>query len=157
MPPILLSLTISAVLGTGFFKLLIALAIGAVSIYARQIRAKILSMRSMEYVEAAIAINCSIPRIMFFHIVPNAMTPVLVAATMGIAQQMLAAATLAYIGLGVQPPTPEWGAMLTAAKIFIRQYPYMLLGPGFLIIICVLCFNIIGDAVRDAFDPRLKR
>jgi peptide/nickel transport system permease protein len=157
LPGILLSLTISAVLGTGFVKLLIALAVGAVSVYAREIRAKILSIRRMEYIEAAVATNCGALRIIFLHITPNAMTPVLVAATMGIAQQIMSAATLAYIGLGIQPPSPEWGAMLTAAKIYIRKFPYMLLGPGLLIVICVLCFNIIGDAIRDALDPVLKQ
>lgn len=157
LPSILLSLTISAVLGTGFVKLLFALAISAIPVYARQIRAKMLSIRDMEYVEAAKATNCSVFRIMLIHIVPNAMTPVLVAATMGIAQQILNAATLAYIGLGVQPPSPEWGAMLTAAKTYIRQYPYMLMGPGILIVISVLCFNLIGDGVRDALDPKLKQ
>jgi peptide/nickel transport system permease protein len=157
LPGILLSMVISAVLGTGFGKLLIALAVGAVSVYAREIRAKILSVRRMEYIEAAVATNCGVPRIIFLHIVPNAMTPVLVAAAMGIAQQIMSAATLAYIGLGIQPPSPEWGAMLTAAKIYIRKFPYMLLGPGLLIVICVLCFNIIGDAVHDALDPKLKQ
>ncbi|MCU6732499.1 ABC transporter permease [Diplocloster agilis] len=156
LPSILLSLTISAVLGAGFTNLLIALAVSSIVIYAREIRAKMLSIREMEYVEAAKATNCSVFRIMFCHIVPNAMTPVIVAATMGIASQILNAATLAYIGLGVQPPSPEWGAMLADAKTYIRQFPYMLVGPGMLIVICVLCFNIIGDGIRDAMDPKLK-
>ncbi len=156
LPSILLSLTISAVLGPGFTNLLVALAVSSVVVYAREIRAKMLPIRNIEYVEAARATNCSVVRIMFCHIVPNAITPVIVAATMGIAQQILNASTLAYIGLGIQPPSPEWGAMLAAAKNYIRQYPYMLMGPGILIVVCVICFNIIGDGIRDALDPKLK-
>jgi peptide/nickel transport system permease protein len=157
MPSILLAIAISAVLGTGFDKLLIALSISAIVPYARQLRAKMLAVSQMEYVEAARAINCSIPRIMFIHVFPNAMTPVIVAATMGVAQQILSAATLAYIGLGVRPPSPEWGAMLAAAKTYIIQYPYMLIGPGVLIVISVLCINLVGDGIRDALDPKMKR
>jgi peptide/nickel transport system permease protein len=156
IPGILLSITVATVMGPGFFNMLMALAVSAVAGYARILRAQILSIRNVEFVEAAISINCSIPRILANHVIPNAITPVIVQATMGIAQQILSAATLAYVGLGIQPPTPEWGAMLNSARVFIRKAPHMLIFPGIMIVITVLCFNIIGDGARDALDPKLK-
>lgn len=156
LPSILLSITVSTVLGPGFFNLIIALAIGAIPGYARILRAQILSIRGIEYIEAAVSTNCSVARIIARHIVSNSMAPLLVQATMGVAQQILGAATLAYVGLGIQPPTPEWGAMLNSARSYIRVAPYMLLFPGIMIMITVLCINMIGDGARDALDPKLK-
>ncbi len=156
LPSILLSILISSVLGAGFTNMIIALSVGSMVGYARLLRASILSVRKIDYVEAATAIGCSSARIIVRHVIPNAMTPMIVQATMGVAQQILGAATLAYIGLGIPAPSPEWGAMLSAAKDYIRTYPHMLVFPGVMIAITVLCFNMIGDGVRDALDPKLK-
>jgi peptide/nickel transport system permease protein len=157
IPGILLSITVATVLGAGLIPTMLSLAIASVPMYARILRAQILSVRKMEYVEAAIAINCSVPRIISDHIIPNAITPLIVQAAMGVAQQILAAATLSFVGLGVQPPTPEWGAMLTAGRAFIRDHPHIVLFPGLMIIITVLSLNMIGDGLRDALDPKLKK
>lgn len=156
LPNILLSIIISTVLGPGFKNLLIAMAAGSMVGYARLLRANMLAVRKNDYVEAATAIGCSNVRIIVRHVIPNSLTPLIVQATMGIAQQILGAATLAYIGLGIQPPSPEWGAMLNAARDYVRTYPYMLVFPGLAIAVTVLCFNMIGDGVRDALDPKLK-
>ncbi|MGL5436766.1 MAG: ABC transporter permease [Lachnospiraceae bacterium] len=157
IPQVLLAVCISAALGTGFFKTVFAIGIGGIPNFSRVIRANILSVRQLDYVEAATSINCSNPRIIFRHVVPNALTPFLVQCTLAIANGLIVAATLSYIGLGVQPPLPEWGAMLSDSRNYIRQYPYLMICPGIFIMITVLSFNLIGDAVRDALDPKLKK
>ncbi len=157
IPQVLLAVCISAALGTGFFKTVFAVGIGGIPNFSRVIRANILSVRQLDYVEAATSINCSNPRIIFKHVVPNALTPFLVQCTLAMANGLIVAATLSYIGLGVQPPLPEWGAMLSDARNYIRQYPYLMVCPGIFIMITVLSFNLIGDAVRDALDPKLKK
>lgn len=106
--------------------------------------------------EAAGVIGCGTFRTIVKYVLPNSFAPLLVSATMGIANTILTTASLSYIGLGIQPPTPEWGAMLSAAKKFIRDYPYMLIFPGLFIAITVLSLNMLGDGLRDALDPKLK-
>lgn len=157
IPGQLLAIAVSAVLGTGLDKCVIALAIASCSGYARILRASIMSIRKSEYLEAAISINCSNRRIIMRHILPNTISPLIVQATMGIASAILSAAGLSFIGLGVQPPTPEWGAMLSAGRSYIRDYSYMILSPGILIMLTVLSFNMLGDGLRDALDPKLKK
>lgn len=157
IPQVLLAITISSVLGTGFFKTVLAVGIGGIPNFARTIRANILSIRGLEYVEAAESINCSYPRAIFRHVIPNAITPFIVHCTLAIAGGLIVSATLSYIGLGVQPPLPEWGAMLSDARSYVRQYPYLMICPGIFIMITVMAFNLIGDAVRDALDPKLKK
>ena len=157
IPQVLLAVCISAALGPGFFKTVLAVGIGGIPNFSRVIRANILSVRKIDYVEAAESINCSKPRVIFRHVVPNAITPFLVQCTLAMANGLIVSATLSYIGLGVQPPLPEWGAMLSDARNYIRQYPYLLIAPGVFIMITVLSFNLIGDAVRDALDPKLKK
>ncbi|NTV90089.1 MAG: ABC transporter permease, partial [Clostridiales bacterium] len=115
-----------------------------------------LGQRGLEYVEAAQATNCPKVVLMFKHILPNAFSPIIVASTMGIGGTIMMAAGLSYISLGVQPPTPEWGAMLSAARALIRYYPYQLLFPGCCIALLVLSLNLFGDGLRDALDPKLK-
>ncbi len=156
LPNMLLAIAIAAALGKGMDKTMVALGICGISGYARMMRASILSIRGKEYVEAACSINCSNARIIMKHIIPNAISPIIVQVTMGVGQSMLAAASLSYIGLGVQPPNPEWGAMLSAARSYIRDYPYYVLFPGLMIMISVLALNLVGDALRDALDPKLK-
>lgn len=156
IPGMLLSIVVAAVLGSGFNNTIIALAIGGITGYARMLRAQILSERGKEYLEAAEATNCSNARIIIRHLLPNTLSPLIVNATMQCANTLLAAAALSYIGLGVQPPEPEWGAMLSAARDYVRTYPHMLIFPGLFIMIVVICLNMFGDGLRDALDPKLK-
>jgi peptide/nickel transport system permease protein len=156
IPSILLAIVISAALGTGYLNTIIALGIGRTPFAIRMIRAQFLKQRNLEYVEAAQMVNCSKARIMFRHILPNTIAPVIVSTTMGIGGTIIMGASLSYIGLGVQPPVPEWGAMLSAARAFMRYYPYQLLFPGLCIALFVLSLNLFGDGLRDAMDPKLK-
>ena len=153
---LILSIAVSAVLGAGFTNCIIALAIGLIPGYARMTRASILNVRRMEYLEAANIINASTFRIITRHVLPNAIAPLIVSATMGVATSILVAASLSFIGLGVQPPTPEWGAMLSAGRSFIRNHPHLVLFPGLTIMTAVLSLNMLGDGLRDALDPKLK-
>lgn len=156
-PQILLAIVISAALGTGYDKCIIALGISGIPVFTRMMRANILTIRSMEYIEAATSINCRDSRIIMKHVIPNAFSPLIVQISLSLAYSVLSAASLSFIGLGVQPPNPEWGAMLSAGRNYITNYPHMVLFPGLYIMICVLAFNIIGDALRDALDPKLRR
>ena len=156
LPSMLLCILMSAVLGAGFFHTVLALAIGNVPIDVRLIRGQILSERSKDYLEAAQSINCSHLSIMFRHILPNVVSPVIVDATMNIGMNITMAAALSYIGLGVQPPTPEWGAMLADARTHILNYPHLIMFPGIVIALTVLAINLIGDGLRDAMDPKLR-
>lgn len=156
IPGMLLAIVISAVLGPGFFNCILALAIGMCPPVVRMMRASILNIRGMDYVEAAASIDCSSFRIIVKYILPNSFSPVIVQATMSVAGAILQAAALSFIGLGVQPPFPEWGAMLSDARNYIQSAPHMALFPGIIIMITVLSINLIGDALRDALDPKLK-
>lgn len=156
IPGLVLAIAISAVLGPGFTNSIIALAVGMVPGYARMTRASILNIRRMEYLEAATAINASNFRIISKHVLPNAIQPLIVSATMGVAGAILVAASLSFIGLGVQPPVPEWGAMLSAGRSFIRNHPHMVIFPGVMIMLAVLSLNMLGDGLRDALDPKLR-
>lgn len=155
-PGILLSITISTVLGPGFSKIILALGIGMIPGYARMMRASIMRIRDSEYIEAEQSINCPTYRIIARHIVPNAMSPLIVQAAMGIASAGLAASTLSFLGFGIQAPTPEWGSMLSSARNNIRNYPHLCIFPGLFIMATVVSYNMIGDTVRDALDPKLK-
>ena len=155
-PQMLLAIALSAVLGTGLDKCILALGISGIPGFARMMRANILTIRNLEYVEAATSINCTKLRIIRRHVIPNAFSPIIVQMSMAIAHAGLAASALSFIGLGVQPPKPEWGAMLASARNYIRDYPHMVIIPGIFIMITVLSFNLIGDALRDALDPKLK-
>jgi ABC-type dipeptide/oligopeptide/nickel transport system permease subunit len=155
-PGILLAIAISAALGPGFDKIIISLGISSIPGYARMMRANILSIRDAEYAEAALSINCPTSRIIAKHIVPNAMSPLIVQAAMGIASAGLAASALSFLGFGIQAPTPEWGSMLSSARNYIRNYPHLCIFPGLFIMATVISYNMIGDTVRDALDPKLK-
>jgi len=157
IPPTLLNIAIVASLGAGLRSCIIALTVGRITGFARMTRAQMMNVKGFEYVEAATAINASEGRIIFKHMLPNALSPVLVSATMGMASAVLAAAGLSFIGLGVQPPLPEWGAMLSEGRNYIRDYPHLVVFPGIFIMISVLSLNMFGDGLRDAMDPRLKR
>jgi peptide/nickel transport system permease protein len=156
IPGMLLAIAISAALGTGFVNTIFALSIGSIPMTVRLLRGSILTVRNQEYIEAAEKINCSKFRVITAHILPNSLAPLIVSVTMGIGNTILIAASLSYIGLGVQPPTPEWGAMLTAGKAVITRYPHLCIFPGLCIMVVVLAFNMLGDGLRDALDPKLK-
>ena len=156
IPGMLLGVIISSVLGSGFTNTILAMAIGNIPMAVRLLRGQVMSIRKLEYLEAAEAINCTRSRIIVRHVLPNSYAPLLVSATMGIGNTIMAAAALSFIGLGIQPPTPEWGAMLTAAKSFFRDHPHEMLFPGLFIMLTVLALNMFGDGLRDALDPKLK-
>lgn len=156
IPGMLTMIVISAILGPGYVNTIIAMAVGTIPGMARMLRAQMLRERGNEYIEAAMSINCSKPRIILNHLIPNCLSPIIVQATMGVAQIITLAAGLSFIGLGVQPPIPEWGAMLSASRQFIRQSPHLVIFPGLAIAITVLSLNLLGDGLRDALDPKLK-
>ena len=148
--------TLSSILGPGFEKIILALGIAFIPAFARMMRASILKVRSSEYVEAAISMNCSTFRIIVHHIIPNAISPLIVQIAMSIASCGLSASALSFLGFGVQPPTPEWGAMLSTSRGFIQTYPHLCIFPGLFIMAVVLSLNLVGDTIRDALDPKLK-
>ena len=156
LPAMLLSIVLSAVLGPGYFNTILALSVNGMPASARMLRAQMMKVRGNEYIEASQSINCSKFRIIVRHMIPNSFSPNIVQATMSIAHMIVMAASLSFIGLGVQPPTPEWGAMLTGARQFIRQCPHMVIFPGLAIAVTVLAVNLMGDGLRDALDPKLK-
>ena len=156
MPMFLLCVSLAAVLGPSLRNAVIALGIGMVPGYARMMRASVLRVREMEYIEASRAIRARKGRIIFKHIVPNAIGPLIVQITMGVGGSMLAGAALSFIGLGVQPPVPEWGAMISDARSVMREYPTHALYPGICVMISALACNLLGDGLRDALDPRMK-
>ncbi|MST54906.1 ABC transporter permease [Pyramidobacter sp. SM-530-WT-4B] len=157
VPQTLLAIAIAAALGPGLFNMMIAVGISAVPNYARIVRGSVLSIRGMEYVEAARAVGSSDLRIILRHIIPNSMAPIIVQSTLGVASAILNAAGLSFIGLGIQPPNPEWGAMLSGGRQYIRDFPHLTLYPGLAIMLTILALNFLGDGLRDALDPKLKR
>ena len=156
VPMFLLCVCLAAILGPSLRNAIIALGISTVPGYARIMRASVLTVREREYIESAKAIDISNPGIILKHIIPNAMAPVIVEITMGVGACILAGASLSFIGLGVQPPTPEWGSMISEARSVMREAPWLALYPGICIMITVLSCNLLGDGLRDALDPRLK-
>ena len=156
IPQILLAISIAASLGPGLMNLMIAVGISSIPQYARLVRASVLSIKDQEYIEAARSVGASDARIIFTHIIPNSLAPIIVQSTLGVAFAILTAAGLSFIGLGIQPPTPEWGAMLSGGRGYIRDYAYMTLFPGLAIMITILALNFLGDGLRDALDPKLK-
>ena len=157
IPQTLLAIAIVAALGPSLMNLMIAVGISAVPTYARIVRGSVLSIRSMEFIEAARAAGSSDLRIILKHIIPNSMAPIIVQSTLGVASAILNAAGLSFIGLGIQPPNPEWGAMLSGGRQYIRDFPHMTLYPGLAIMLTILALNFLGDGLRDALDPKLKR
>ncbi len=156
IPSILLSLAVVAALGPNMINLLIAMMISAVPGKIRLIHSVILSVGDQEYVDAARVYGCSDARIIFKYILPNALGVIIVDTTMGIAGTILGAASLSFIGMGIQPPAPEWGSMLSEASEFLRRAPYLLVFPGVSILLSAMSCNLLGDGIRDAFDPKLK-
>jgi peptide/nickel transport system permease protein len=156
MPSILLAISIVSALGGGLINMLIAIGLSSMPQYCRTLRAEILKIREQEFIEAARAAGASDFSIILRHILPNCLAPLIVRVTMGMAGAILSCASLSFIGLGVPPPTPEWGAMLSRGREFIRTYPNMSTFPGLAIMLTIFALNLMGDALRDAFDPKMK-
>jgi len=156
-PGIILALAIAGLLGPGLFNVMIALAIVGWTGYARVVRGVVLSGKEMDFVESARALGMSDLYIIYRHILPGCIAPVIVMATLGMAYTILAAAALSFLGLGAQPPTPEWGSMLNHGKNFMRTAPHLTTFPGLAIMITVMAFNFLGDGLRDKMDPKLTR
>ena len=155
-PGLLLAITISAILGNGIYNTALAIAIFSVPSIARMVRSIVLVIRSQEYVLACHVMGLSNLRIIFTHIIPNAMSQIIVNTTLNLGSAILTASSLSFLGLGVQPPNPEWGTMLSQAREVIRTDPIGVLMPGICITLVVLSFSLVGDGLRDALDPKLK-
>ncbi|ANA82495.1 peptide ABC transporter [Paenibacillus vortex V453] len=155
-PSILLAIAIVAILGPSLQNALYAIAIVNIPTYGRLVRAKVLSLKNEEYISAAQAIGMKNSGILRHHILPNSLTPIIVQGTLGIATAIIEAAALGFLGLGAQPPAPEWGKMLSDSRQFIATAPWTVIFPGVSIMLTVLAFNLMGDGLRDALDPRMK-
>ena len=156
IPSILLAIAIVSLLGRTTVNLMLAIGIAAVPQFTRVTRAAVLTVKSQEYVEAARALGKTDMYIIFKHILPNCLSPIIVQTTLRIAGAIVAASSLSFLGVGVRPPSPEWGALLNAGKDLIMGYSYLCLFPGLAIMVTVLAFNMVGDGLRDAMDPKLK-
>ncbi len=157
IPQMLLAISIVAALGNSLANLMIAVGVSSIPQYARIVRASVISIKNQEFVESAKATGSNDLRIIFKHVIPNCLAPVIVQATLGIGLAILTAAGLSFIGLGIKPPTPEWGAMLSGGRMYIRDYPHLTLFPGIAIVVTIFAFNVLGDGLRDALDPKLKQ
>ena len=156
VPPILLSLAVVAALGANLTNLLIAITISCVPNMVRMVRSVVLTVVDMDYIEAARSYGGSDMRVILKYVIPNALGPIIVTTTMNVAAMILSASGLSFLGMGVQPPAPEWGALLSDARQYMFQAPYLLYFPGLFIVIAALSFNLAGDGLRDALDPKLK-
>ena len=157
IPSILLSIALVSAMGTSVTNMMLAISISNIPPFARIVRSAVLTIKNEEYIEAARAIGASDKRIILKHILPNALDPIIVDATMTISSMMLSAAGLSFIGVGVAPPNPEWGAMLNYAQQYFRTAPYMAIFPGLAITLTALSINLVGDGLRDALDPQADK
>lgn len=157
IPSVLLAIVVASVLGTGMRNLMLAIGISSIPSFARIVRASILSVRDQEYIEAARLSGCSDFRIIMRHVFPNILPNIIVQVTLNMGLAILSAASLSFLGLGVQAPQPEWGSMLAAGRGYMQQYMHLVLFPGLALVFLVLALNMIGDGLRDALDPRMKR
>ncbi len=156
VPSLLLSLSIVAALGAGIRNLIIAITLSRVPSFVRIVRSAVLTIVDQDFIEAAKAGGIKNGKIIFRHVIPNAVGPIIVQTTMSISQLILQAASLSFLGMGVQPPHPEWGAMLNEAREYMRVAPHLMIFPGIAIVLAALSFNQVGDGLRDALDPKLK-
>ena len=156
-PPLLLAILVVAIFGPGLTNAMLAIGIAQVPVFTRLMRAEFVRVRESSFVEAARALGASDLRILAKHILPNALAPIVVQATLGLASAILSASYLSFLGLGAQPPTPEWGAMIADGRQYLRIAPHASVFPGLAIMMTVLAFNLFGDGLRDAFDPRSSR
>lgn len=157
IPGLVLTIGLVSMLGSGLDKLVMAIGISSWPLYARLVRSSYISLREMEYVEAARSIGAGTPRIILRHMLPNAIGPILVVMTIGTAGAILTEAGLSFLGIGLEPKIPTWGRMLAEAQEFIRQYPYMSIFPGLGIMVFTLGFNLLGEGLRDLLDPKQRK
>lgn len=157
LPSILLAITIMAAFGCNLFNIIIAVGVVTIPQYARITRASVLTVINQEYIEAAKAVGAGNFYIIINHVLPNCFAPIMVQATLRIATVISAASSLSFLGLGIQPPAPEWGAMLSSGRAFLRDTPHLVIFPGLAIMLTILSFNLLGDGLRDALDPKLKK
>lgn len=155
-PGILLAIVVVAILGPGLWNAMLAVGISFIPTYVRVVRGSVLELREKEFVEAARALGTHSLAIIRRHILPNCLAPIIVLSTLQLASAILWASGLGFLGLGAQPPTPEWGTMLGRSQLYIRVAPHVAIFPGLAIALAVLGFNLLGDGLRDALDPRLK-
>lgn len=155
-PGMLLALAIISVLGTGTINVIVAVSLFSMPTFARIAHGTVITIKEMTYVEAAIASGGRTTRIIFRHILPNSLAPIIVQASLRVATGILVAAGLSFLGLGIQPPTPEWGAMLSRGRMYMQSAPWLAVAPGLCIMIMVMGFNLLGDHLRDRLDPRLR-
>lgn len=156
VPGVLLAIAIVAALGPGLFNVMVATGISSIPVFARLARGSVLSVKETEFIEAVRALGGTTGRVLYRHILPNIAAPLVVMASLYMASAILTAAGLSFLGLGAQPPTPEWGAMLSRGREYLRSAPHLAAYPGIAILITVMGFNFLGDGLRDALDPRLK-
>lgn len=157
VPSLVLAMAIYAALGSSLINLLIALACSQIPQFARIVRSSVMGVKGSEFVEAARAVGASDILIILKYIIPNALSPVIVQGTLGVATTILNVAGMSFLGLGITPPTPEWGSILSSARIYMRESWHISVFPGLAIVICILSLNLLGDGLRDALDPKQKR
>jgi peptide/nickel transport system permease protein len=157
LPGVLMALFVVAWLGPGLGNAMLAIGLSGMPRYVRLVRSRVLQLRRAWFVRAARVVGCTDARILARHILPNLLPTVIVLATLDVAWAMLSSATLSFLGLGAQPPTPEWGAMINEGRGFLRQMPWISLAPGIMVALSVLATHLLGDGLRDALDPRLNR
>jgi peptide/nickel transport system permease protein len=155
-PAVLLAMAIIGALGPGLVNLMLAVSVTSIPAFGRIMRSAVLMVRELEYVQAARSVGVRPIIILWRHILPNSLAPIIVTATLQIASAILAAASLSFLGMGIQPPTPEWGSMLAEGRGYIERAPWLTIFPGLAIAIAVVGFNLMGDALRDALDPTLR-
>lgn len=156
IPNLLLNISVVAALGNGMQNVIMAIGIAGIPNYCRIIRGSVLANKSQEYVESARASGARDSFIIFYHIIPNCIAPLIVQVTLSIGNAILTCSSLSFLGIGVVPPTPEWGSMLSTGRAWIRNYPHMTLFPGIAILVTILATNLLGDGLRDTLDPKLK-
>jgi len=156
IPATLMAITVVATIGTGVPQLVLAIALSALPLFARTVRSAVLTVRDSEYVEASRTIGAGNIRLMIRHILPNCMGHMIIFIVSSVSGSIMLISMMSYIGLGILPPTPEWGSLLAAGKTYIQSFPHMVIFPGVMILITVFAFNLFGDGVRDALDPKLK-
>lgn len=157
IPQLLFAISVAASLGPGLGNLMLAVGVAAIPQYARVVRSGVLSIRSLDYIEASTASGGSSFYIIMKHVLPNCAAPLIVQSTLGVAFAILIAAGLSFIGLGLEPPNPEWGAMLSTGREYIRDFPHLTVFPGLAIMLTILSLNFLGDGLRDVLDPKLRR
>lgn len=157
IPQLVLAIALAAALGGGMKNLILAVSLASIPSYAKIVRSQVMAVKNLEYVEAAKLAGVNNLKLIFTEILPNCFAPIIVQATIGVGTAILSAASLSFIGMGIMPPEAEWGQMLSEGRAYIRNYPHITFFPGMAIALTILVLNIVGDALRDAFDPKFRR